>query len=276
VVGAYFGVPAPADATMTRWCRAIFQDIFANVQNQKLEGEAAIQAGREFRAYIDDLIKQRHAALAAGDPGPDDVLGRWLRRQAAGEDTFDDAHIPNNFIGMMMGGLDSIGMAITHVIYELLEHPAQLPGLRAASAANDDALLDRYTMEALRFRPQDTVLYRYCETPYTLAAGTARATHIPEGTMVLLAMSSGMMDEEAVGAPHEFRLDRPDDDYLHFGYGLHACLGRYIARTHIREATRAVFRLANVRAAGGVHYDGIYPTTFMVAFDPPAPATVPA
>ena len=273
IVGAYFGVPAPDDATMTRWCRSIFQDIFANIQNNDIENEAAIQSGREFRAYIEDLIKQRHAEMAAGNLGPDDVLGRWLRRQAAGEDTFDDAHIPNNFIGMMMGALDSIAMAITHVIFELLEHPDQIPGVQAAIAAGDDALLDRYTMEALRFRPQDTVLYRYTEQPYTLAAGADRATEIQEGTMVLLAMHSAMMDEEAVAAPDEFRLDRPADDYLHFGHGLHQCLGRFIATTLVREATKAIFRLDNVRKGeDDVDYDGIYPKSFVITFDPPVTA----
>jgi cytochrome P450 len=126
----------------------------------------------------------------------------------------------------------------------------------------------------LRFRPQDTVLYRYCERPYTLAAGTERATEIQEGTMVLLAMHSAMMDEEAVQAPDEFRLDRPAAEYLHFGYGLHECLGQHIARTLVREATRAVFRLDNVRkGSDDIDYEGIYPQSFVITFDPPAGQT---
>jgi cytochrome P450 len=270
VVGEYFGVPGPDEATMTRWNRPIFQDIFVNLQDSEIERDAAIAAAQEFRAYIAGLIEQRHAEMAAGKPTPDDVLGRWLQMQAAGQDTFDDAHIPNNFIGMMMGGLDSIATAITHVIYELLQHPDAYGGARQAVLDGDDALVDRYTREALRFRPQDTALYRYTETDHTVAAGTGRARRIPAGTKALVVMASAMMDEERIEAPREFRVDRPDSDYLHFGYGLHQCLGRYIARVHMREATKALLRLENLRAVGDLEYDGIYPRSLIVEFDPPA------
>ena len=75
-----------------------------------------------------------------------------------------------------------------------------------------------------------------------------------------------------VDAPKEFRLDRPPEQYLHFGAGLHQCLGRHIAEAHLTEMVGSLLRLDGLRrargAAGHLHYAGPFPKTFVVQFEP--------
>jgi cytochrome P450 len=273
VLGRYFGFPGPDEASLMRWGRAIFEDIFVNVRNDADAAEAAIQAGIDFRAYLDQHIAERHAALAGGAPAQDDVLGRWIAAQTDPAVTarFDDVAIRNNFIGMTMGGIDTIYTAMVHVLAELLQRPEALQGARQAVEDGDDARLDGYIREALRFRPEDPFLYRYCEEAYTLAQGTPRETHIAPGSLVILANASAMHDADRVPDPETFRPDRPAAEYLHFGRGLHACYGQHIAFTQVREVTRRMLRLPGLRAAGDVAYEGVYPKSFVVRFDPVAP-----
>ena len=41
-------------------------------------------------------------------------------------------------------------------------------------------------------------------------------------------------------SPNDFRIDRPDYDYMHFGYGLHTCFGRYINMVQIPRIVQAL------------------------------------
>jgi cytochrome P450 len=257
-----------------RWAHDIFQDIFANLADNATEREAALKSAAEFRAYLDDLIARRRAELAAGQPPRDDVLGRLLAAQAdpAAPASWDDAGIRNNLLGLTMAGVNTIYTAMVHVAAELLARPEQLAGARQAALSGDDDLLDRYAREALRFRPEDPLLYRYCEQEYTIARGTDRETVVRPGALVIVAPVSAMHDPSRIEAPEEFRLDRPDDAYMHFGYGLHQCFGRHIARAQIGGVTAQLLRLRDLRATGPVEYAGLYPRAFPIEFSGVEPA----
>jgi cytochrome P450 len=272
VLTRYYGLTGADEATVMRWARDLFEDIFANLRDDPTERDAAVRSAGEFRSYLDGLIAKRQADLTTGQPGADDVLGRLLAAQSdpASPATFDDVAIRNNLLGLTLAGVDTIYTAMVHVIAELLARPEHLHGARRAALSGDDDLLDQYAREALRFRPEDPLLYRYCETPYTLARGTDRETSVAPGALVIVANVSAMHDPSRIEAPEEFRLDRPDDDYMHFGFGLHQCFGRYIARAQIGAVTGQILRLRDLRPAAGsagqVQYDGIYPRSLVVEF----------
>src|SRR5690606_27901244 len=109
--------------------------------------------------------------------------------------------------------------------------PDVLPAAMAAARAGDDAELWRYVREALRFRTPTPVVVRRCIAPVRVSQGTPHETSLPAGTLVLAGLGAAMKDASVVHDPGTFRLDRPDEHYLHFGAGLHACLG-----THLAEA----------------------------------------
>lgn len=270
-VGQYFGTPGPDVPTLQRWARTIFFDIFANLRDEAPIREAALASGAEIRAYLDELVARRRGELDAGQNGQDDILTRLLKMQCNPASSFSNLEIRNNFIGLIIGAIDTNSKAIVNVIDELLRRPEQLAAAQQAARSGDDELLGKYVAEALRFRPQNSFLVRLCEQPYSIARGTTRETAVRPGTLVFVANSSAMLDADVLDDPAAFRLDRPAFDYFHFGSGLHTCFGQYISRVQIREVVKQVLLLPGLRraagAAGQVQMTGIFPASFTVEFN---------
>src|SRR6201999_4330989 len=127
-----------------------------------------------------------------------------------------------------------------------------------------------YLFEALRFRPQTWALLRTCAADTMVAADTRRATLFRGGSTVLVATQSAMFDQRAFPSPGAFRVDRPFDDYLHFGHGLHTCFGREINRLHLPALATALLEGPRIERAAGdagrMVYDGPYPSSMTVSF----------
>jgi len=237
LIAEYFGVPAPTAQTMFRWTRTIFHDIFLNPRDDEAIREAALKSAAEMNAHVDELIAVRQSEMRKGGPQTDDVLGRLLEMQCNSSSYLDNITIRRNLMGLIAGAIDTTSKAITQLTDQLLRRPDTLKDAHRAAATDNDALLSSYIFEALRFNPQNTILFRFCESSYTLAKGTDRARRIEAGQVVIAATSSAMFDSEEVEAPLEFRLDRPPYHYLHFGHGLHTCFGEYINQVQVTEVT---------------------------------------
>jgi cytochrome P450 len=82
-----------------------------------------------------------------------------------------------------------------------------------------------------------------------------------------------MFDRRTFPSPGEFRADRPFDDYLHFGHGLHTCFGREINRVHLPALAVALLEGAAITRAPGeageMTWDGPYPASLTVSRSPP-------
>jgi len=271
-IADYFGVPGPDEATMMRWTRAIFHEIFDNLAGDPTVRDAGVASGHEMGAYLDQLIASRHAARVAGNSGKDDIVGRLLRLQMDPVTALDDATIRNLLIGLTTAMVDNVTTAITHVIDELLRRPAEMAAARTAALANDDDLLTHYIYEAWRFNPQNVLLVRHCELPYVIARGTERATPIQPGTAIYAMLISAMFDPHAIDTPDEFRIGRSlAYDYLHWGSGLHMCLGRYISTVQMSEVIKQLLSLPGLRRATGAEgvaqMDGAFAQQLVVEFD---------
>jgi cytochrome P450 len=269
--GFYFGTPGEDEPTMMRWMRSIFREIFLNLGNDPLMRTQAEQDARALNAYLDKTIAGRKASIAAGKPAIDDFLGRLLRLQSTAAEPFDDTVIRRILGGTIVGTVDTNSKAIAQAIDVLLDRPAELAAARQAALENNDALFSRYIFEALRFNPQNPLLLRHCDKEYTVAANTARATTIPKGSRVVVGTESAMFDPAAFPEPEAFKVDRPEDKYLHFGHGLHSCFGGLIATIVIPVTAKALLRLPGLRRAPGsdgrLAYDGAFPNRLFVEFE---------
>ena len=271
LIAHYFGVPGPDEATMLRWSRSFFRDIFLNFEDDPVVREAALASSRETRVYLDELIEHRQSEIKAGIADKDDVLSRLLQMQQNPTTSLDNITIRNNLIAFLTAAISTTSEAIVNVIDELLRRPEQLAAARQAAFKNDDELLTRYVNEALRFKPQSPLIVRYCTQPCTIAKGTDRETHISQqDNLVFVAHSSAMFDSSQLDDPEKFCVDRPDTDYLHFGYGMHTCFGRYISRIQITEVTKKLLCVKGLRRTAPddqVRYDGPFPDSFIVELD---------
>jgi cytochrome P450 len=275
VIAEYFGTPGPDTATQVRWSRSIFRDIFLNVTDSAGPHGRALADAAEMRPHLDAQIAARRAAIASGHDVTDDVLTRLLNQRPA-DGGLHDIAIRHNLIGLLAGWIPTVSKAFARAIEELLDRPDKLASAQQAARAGDHELVSAYLFEALRFRPQTWAVLRYCSSDSTVAAGTRRATRFRAGCTVLVATQSAMFDPAAFSKPEEFRIDRPFDDYLHFGHGLHTCFGRQINHVHLPALAVALLEGPNIRraagAAGQMTYDGPYPASLSVSLSDGADA----
>jgi cytochrome P450 len=266
-VAEYFGVPGPDLDTLMGWVRVMFTDIFLNFTSDPKISAAGIAAGVQFRAYVDQLIE---SIQKSGSP-KDDVIGRLIRMQADPGASLTNSRLRDNLIGCVTGVLENTNTAIVTIIDFLLDHPDQMQGATTAAKAGDDDLLLKYVQEILRFHTPAPILVRLSLAEHTLSRGTPFETTIPAGKLIFASNGSAMMDESEVEQPLEFRTNRPAHHYLHFGWGTHQCLGKYISQVQLVEMVKPILKLAGLRraegASGHLSYQGPFPASFVVEFD---------
>jgi steroid delta-isomerase-like uncharacterized protein len=270
MVGEYFGVPGPDPKTLSLWVRRMLSDIFLNLAGDPAVTQAGAEAGRQFRDYVDRLIETRKARDCSPSES-DQVLARLIALQSNETTHLEDSRVRDMLVGLVCGVLENSAAAVVHSIDWLFDHPEQMQGAVAAAQAGDDALLLKYVLETLRFHSPVSMMARLSTREHLLAKGTPRATAIPAGTLVYAANGSAMMDAQELERPEEFRLDRPPHHYLHFGWGLHQCLGKYISQVQIVELVKALLRLPGLRRAEGsegrIRYEQTFPANFVVCFE---------
>jgi linoleate 10R-lipoxygenase len=78
-----------------------------------------------------------------------------------------------------------------------------------------------------------------------------RDVAVQNGDTLFVNFVTAGLDPSKFPDPEEIRLDRPEDFYIHHGWGPHACLGRPIVTVAAASMLRTVARLGNLRCAPG-------------------------
>jgi cytochrome P450 len=270
LAGQYFGVPGPDPGTLGGWIRAMFIELFLNLNQDPAVAAAGAQAGKALGTYIEGSIARLRADGKAGAPPKDDILSRLLAAQSDPATSLSDDRVRDNLIGLLVGMIDNTGMGVVNTMDVLFNHPDKLQAAVAAATASDPGQLLAFVQEALRFHPPAPVMVRLATQDYVMAKGTDRETRIPAGKVVFAANASAMMDETELDAPQEFREGRPEYQYLLFGGGMHRCFGKYISQVQITEIVRSLLVLPGIRRAPGdagkLVYEGFFPKSFTVEF----------
>jgi cytochrome P450 len=248
VIAPYFGVPAPEQGRLDVWATRLFEFQFAGSPRDKELRAEVDEIAPAFRAHIDREIARRKAA----PDDTDDILGRCLKLQVAREPGYSDVEIRTALLCMVVGGAPQPPMVMPQAMEQLLRRPDALADARKAAVAGNDARLHDIVIEAIRFDPLAPGLPRIAITDWTIARGTRRATTIPKGATVLAAFASAMMDEHRIYEPHRFKPGRLPYEYMHFGYGMHECFGRYINHATLHRMLKPLLRRPNLRRAPGM------------------------
>jgi cytochrome P450 len=273
VIGSYFGIPGPDEATLMRWMRSIFYETFMNVTRDPGVQKAGEASGAEFHAYVHRLIAERRAQLAGGDgDAPDDFFTRLVRLASEPDTRLSDEGIIRNIGGVVVGALDTTSKATTHAVSELLRRRDALAGARRAAHEGGGEAVTPYVLEALRFNPLNPVLSRKAARDTVVAEGTPRRHRVPAGCAVVVAVGSAMFDPEVFEQPERFRTDRPQSAYLHFGHGMHTCFGEQVNLVQMPEIVAALLKVDGLRLAPGSEgrmiYDGPFPDRLIVELEP--------
>jgi cytochrome P450 len=267
LIAPYFGVPEPEQGRLDVWATRLFEYQFTGSP-----GDTALRAEVEeiapaFRAHIDREISHRKV----GPNAADDVLGRCLKLQAAGEKGYSDVEIRTALLCMVVGGPPQPPMVLPQAVEQLLRRPNALAEARNAARDGNDAALHDLVIEAMRFDPLAPGLPRIALKDCILARGTPRATAIPKGATVLTGFASAMMDERRVPEPQRFKPGRLPHEYIHFGNGLHECFGRYINHATLHRMLKPLLRRPRLRRADGrdgkLQKVGIFADKLLTVFD---------
>lgn len=268
LLGDYFGTGGPTERELIEWTTLMFWYLFADLDADPALDNRALAAAAQCRLYLDHLIQDRKRQPAhAGD-----VLGRCLLMQSEGRPGMSDLEIRNNLIGLMIGAVPTISKAAVNSLDQLLERPEHLAIAQAAARSGDDAKLAACVFEALRFNPVNPFIFRRATRDTWIAANRLRARDVKTGTMVLASNLSAMFDPMKLDRPKEFRLDRPWDNYILWGDGLHACFGAHINLVLIPAILKPLLQRRRLRRAanglGSIDNAGTpFPVHMQLEFD---------
>ena len=273
VTDRYLGAPGPTEQQLIQWGRTQFRELFYNVRNDPAITGPALASSAEMRRHVDRLIEARTAAPAGAGAPAEDVLGRMVQLKADGRFAIDDTWIRTYIMGLIIGMLPLTSKAAALAINVMLDRQGLLAGAHEAAKADDDDLLWRYISEAMRIAPQSPGQFRLSDGVWKI--GPNNNHEIPSGTRVFAATQSAMFDRRTFPRPSQIRTDRPASRYLHFGYGLHSCYGRFISyEAQIPAIIKGLVKQSNLRrapgSAGRLAWDGPFPDSLRVAFDPSA------
>lgn len=268
MVGHYFGTPGPSQDEMISWTTIMFWYLFVDLGADPEIETKAMEAAAAGRTYLDVAIAERKA-----NPNDnEDILNRCLALQAAGTPGMDDLGIRNNMIGLLIGAIPTISKASVLAMDELLRRPDALAGAQRAAQSGDDALLAQYVWEALRFNPHQPLIYRRATRDAIIAPSTLRRRKIPKDTLVMGMSFSATFDGLEIPDANSFRVDRPSETYMTWGYGMHNCFGEAINSAVIPAILKPVLKLKNLRRAPGAEGQMDVATPFpqhlVLHFDP--------
>ena len=253
MVSEYFGTPgpkapgSPTSRDMMDWTTLMFWYLFIDLAADPQLDSKTLDAASKCRSYLDAAIAERKA----NPTETDDVLNRCLEMQKAEIPGMDDLGIRNYLIGFLIGAIPTISKASTQIMDVLLDRPDALAKAQAAARTDDHEMLDAVIFEAFRFNPINQVIYRRATRDARIADGTLRARTIPKGSLVFAANFSAMFDRLKIQSPNEFRTNRPWEDYILWGYGMHTCSGAWINRAIIPTLLAPLLKQKNLRRAPG-------------------------
>ncbi len=140
---------------------------------------------------------------------------------------------------MIVGGIQEPAHAAANTLLGLLGRPEQ------AARLTDDASAwsPRAVEEGLRWLSPFGMTEKR-----TTADTTLGGLLFPTGTEVSMVIGSANRDPARYADPDVYDLDRDPQPHMSFGYGVHFCIGHYVARVLAQVMIEEMFaRLPNLR-----------------------------
>ena len=169
------------------------------------------------------------------------------------------------FFQLLIAGSDSSATSMGNALKMLIDNPELAEQIR-----NDiDGKLPAFVEEVFRLEAAFQGHFRWTKTDCEL-----HGVKLPKGSRIFLMWASGNRDERVFDHPNKIDLERKNGKkHLTFGHGIHACIGRELARSEIRIVLRDfLLRTKNLRLNGEAPFlASMFARTLVslpVAFDP--------
>jgi cytochrome P450 len=243
----YYGVDFTDAKLFADWLTAISSYLFAPPSDKPdPHADMAHEAADGVRTVIDQAIRDAKKAPAGGAT----IVARLVQMQRQGDGAPSDEMIRAELLGMLAGFVPTNTIASGNMLEMLLRREDFKRHAEEAARADDDGRLWRCLYETLRFRPINLGPFRQCAEDYTIAEGSSAAKRIRAGTRLLVSTQSAMFDERGVVEPKKFDPNRRSHESMVFGYGLHWCIGAFLASAQITQTFKPLLKRGIRRAQG--------------------------
>lgn len=180
--------------------------------------------------------------LAAKRNPRDDLSGLFVRAAEDPDAEFDDIQAVSAIHQLIIAGSDSSATSMGNALKMLVENPHLEQEIRA-----DMDKLPAFIEEVFRLESAFQGHFRWTKNDCEL-----HGVKLPRGSRIFLMWASGNRDERFWDNPDQIDLQRKNGKkHLTFGHGIHACVGRELARMEIRIVLRQLLeQTTNLRIAG--------------------------
>ncbi|KAL2868395.1 peroxidase/cytochrome P450 family protein [Aspergillus lucknowensis] len=278
----FFDVDSSKSFPLQRAANAVSQQLGSSI-----ESHVKSVSSPGFLSRVIDNFRDDHNALQ--ELG-DQLIKRLLESGLSVSDITWGEILPTA-VELVHGQAQIFTRVIDYYINDGKEHLAEISLLAKQDSAESEAKLARYVLEAIRLNAGSGA-FRTAETDLHIKED-GHDMNIKPGDRILIGSIQANRDPSIFPNPDEVRLDRPDESYLHYGFGSEVGLGKEATLTAVAAMVRAVARLDGLRPAPGSQ--GIlkkitrptgytaylredhgafspFPTTFRVHFDGEVPA----
>lgn len=197
------------------------------------DADARVRAGREFAAYVQDLISWQRS-----EGGGDTALAKIVAESDAGTGLPPETLVSSLLI-LILAGHETTGHVIARGVYRALRTPGVWQRL-----AEDPACVPNAVEEILRLdAPGQGGIPRLATGDVRLPSGSL----MPGGSAVVAPTVVQNYDPAIFPDPFRFDIDRPNAAaHLTFGAGEHYCLGVSLVRVELQK----VFKVLAARLPG--------------------------
>ncbi|WP_157529591.1 cytochrome P450 [Nocardia sp. NRRL S-836] len=201
-----------------------------DIARRPSEMAQADRSARELKSYLEEKVAEDH------DSGTHGLLQQWRGRPSQ--------EVVMNCYTLVEAGITTSSALLSSALVEMLSSDEARIGLLASDAAYRTAFAD----EVLRWDPPVKLVSRYAAEP-TVVDGYP----IARGQFVHIGVGAGSRDSEKFPAPGRFAPGRPSERSLAFGFGMHYCVGSFLAKVQFDAGVRAIAsHVPRMRQTGAV------------------------
>ena len=231
VICKVLGVPLKDEPTFHEWIFDFMAGADMGPDAATEEGRVRAQKGREsvaaLTAYMADLIQG-----LLKEPG-DGVLSKLVNDKDGPDGPMTPQDAAANAMLLLIAGHDSTVNTIAHCVLTLLRNPESLDLLRERPG-----LIPKAIEEVLRLQSAVQFFPSRSATADIEIGGTV----IPQGSAVHLLYGAANRDPRRFPDPEKFDIQRPDNQHVGWGRGVHSCVGGPLARLEVNLALENFLR----------------------------------
>jgi cytochrome P450 len=194
----------------------ITQAYFGGGDPDMQQGSDLIDATLAYVEYFRDVAKERR------QKPKDDVATVIATSQIDGR-PIEDFEAYSYYVALASAGHDTTSATIAGGLLALIENRGAMERLQ-----REPELISAAAEEMVRWVSPVKHFFRTAAVDYEI-----RGKKIKPGDSLFISYPSGNRDEEAFDRPFEFMPDRSPNRHLGFGFGIHACIGRHLAKAEI-------------------------------------------